>query len=73
MSRAGKCKFQKWRSVKNQNHYWRLRSTENSKTIAIGGEGFYSEQECIDSINRFMEYLDSPLRITIETIADPNA
>lgn len=72
MSREGQCKFQTWRSKKNANYYWRLKSTLNGKTVAIAGEGFTTEQECRNSMSRLMEYLDSPLSIPVETIADPN-
>lgn len=71
--RRGKCKFQKWQSQKNRNYYWRLKSTLNGKTIAIAGEGFTTSTERDASMSRLMDYLDSPLSIPTETIADPNA
>lgn len=70
--RQGQCKFQRWKSKKNQNWYWRLRSTLNNSTIAVAGEGFVTAQGADESMTRLLEYLDSPLTINIETISDPN-
>ena len=60
--------FQVWQSSKNGQWYWRLRA-KNYEPVAIGGEGFSSEDSCRASIDIVKTCGDAAVKV----IEDPNA
>lgn len=59
--------FQVWQSQGNGQWYWRLRA-RNYQSVAIGDEGFSSEEACRNSIEIVKTCGDAP----VEVIEAPN-
>ena len=60
--------FQIWQSKRDGQWYWNLRA-RNYQSVAIGGEGFSTEEACRNSIEIVKTCGGAPVQL----IEDPNS